>query len=125
MKQVEIRKIDNFYYVFDDDCYTLYNLFKYKIQNNKTGFPISALNKVINTLEEKNINYIIKNEEKANNFKKKNTYQKYLENGKKEYQKKQIDLNITEKIKELNEEQTKDLYNLILEKLYERKIYNS
>lgn len=53
MKQLEIRKIGNFYYVFDDDCYVLYNLFKYKIQNNKTGFPISALNKVINTLEEK------------------------------------------------------------------------
>lgn len=119
MKQLEIRRIGNFYYVFDDDCYILYNLFKYKIKNNKTGFPASALNKVINTLEEKNINYTIKNEEKFNNFKKKNSYQKYLEKGKKEYQKKQIDLNIEEKIKELNEEQAKELYNLILEKLYE------
>lgn len=119
MNQVEIRKIGNFYYVFDEDCYILYSLFHYQIKNNKSGFPISVLNKIINTLEEKQINYIVKNEDKSMNFKKKNMYQKYLEIGKKEYEQNQIDKHIMEKIKELDEQKAKQLYQLILEYLNE------
>ena len=53
------------------------------------------------------------------NFKKKNTYQKYFELGIKEYNEKQIDLKITEKIKELDEVKAKQLYKIILEYLNE------
>ena len=93
--------------------------FHYQIKQNKTGFPISVLNKILNTLEEKQINYIVKNEDKIMNFKKKNTYQKYFELGIKEYNEKQIDLKITEKIKELDEVKAKQLYKIILEYLNE------
>ena len=39
--------------MFDDDCYIFYTLFHYQIKQNKAGFPISVLKKILNTLEEK------------------------------------------------------------------------
>ena len=52
-----IRKEGLFYSVFDSDAEILNYLFDYKIINNRCGFPINAINKVLNTLEEKKINY--------------------------------------------------------------------
>ena len=37
--KVTIRKIGNFYHVFDEDVYILYYLFHYKIYQGKCGFP--------------------------------------------------------------------------------------
>ena len=39
---VKLRKSGTFYNTFDDDCYILYYLFGYGINNMKVGFPKSA-----------------------------------------------------------------------------------
>ena len=46
MNAVKIRKSGTFYCVFDDDCYIVHFLLGYQINNQKVGFPASALNKV-------------------------------------------------------------------------------
>ena len=57
--KVTIRKIGNFYHVFDEDVYILYYLFHYKIYQGKCGFPKSAYNKVIQKLEECRISMVV------------------------------------------------------------------
>ena len=70
-----------FYNVYEIDAYIFNMLFDYKIlDNRKVGFPKSILNKIINTLEDKHINYniIFKNKENIiKDFKNRNTYNKY------------------------------------------------
>ena len=61
---VSLIKIGKFYNVYLRDAYILSYLFGYKLrdmeQNIKTcGFPETALNKVISTLENKKINYYL------------------------------------------------------------------
>ena len=64
----------------NDDAIVLNNLFHYKIKTVtnyiKTGFPLKSIDKVINVLEEKNINYIILDKEIID--KKKYSNNKYL-----------------------------------------------
>lgn len=48
-----------FIVTFDDDANIISELFNYKINNNKLGFPSSSISKVENKLLEENINYII------------------------------------------------------------------
>lgn len=67
--------------VYGDDANIISSLFGYKIlNNNKVGFPESILNKVINTLEDNKISYMViyidKDPEKKD-FKKLNNYTKY------------------------------------------------
>ena len=82
-RSIIIRKSGGFYQVFDNDALIISYLFNYKIINHKCGFPLIVINKVMNVLEEKNINYIIKDEEEiVKNFRSKNTYSKYLEKSK-------------------------------------------
>ena len=54
---VVFRKNGGFYSVYGDDCYILYYLFKYRIIDDRVGFPISAYNKVVNVLNENLINH--------------------------------------------------------------------
>ena len=42
---INIVKKGGFYTVYNNDCYIINYLFNYKIVNNKTGFPISSINK--------------------------------------------------------------------------------
>jgi len=57
----------------------LHYLFDYKIVNNKTGFPISSLDKVKNALQEYNINYIINGDEIIEkDFDSLNKYDEYI-----------------------------------------------
>mgnify|MGYP005793583383 CR=1 FL=1 len=78
MKFVTIRKMGLFYQVFDDDALILHYLLDYRVIDKKVGFPSNALNKVINILEEKKINYKITNEEEEKDFKDLNKYDYYL-----------------------------------------------
>jgi hypothetical protein len=78
MKKIEIRKLGLFYNSFDDDAKIMNYLFGYQIKDNRIGFPLNALNKVINTLEDKKISYEILGETKKD-FKNLNTYNIYLE----------------------------------------------
>lgn len=83
---IKIRKSGTFYSVFDDDCYVLYYLFGYNIKHSKTGFPKSALNKVINCLEENKINYEVVGEDIKGNFKTLNKYNKFYKLGLNKYE---------------------------------------
>ncbi|MGM9879635.1 MAG: hypothetical protein ACI31R_06425 [Bacilli bacterium] len=70
-KKVILRQVGKFVNVFDEDAVIISYLLNYKLVNDKVGFPMNALNKVINTLEEKKISYELKGEEKiAKDFKK-------------------------------------------------------
>lgn len=110
--KVCLRKIGGFYHVFDNDAIIIHYFFNYKIQNKKTGFPISALVKVKNLLEEKSISYNIDNEDEVD-FKGNNEYDLYLKKGelliKKEYRLRHID----ECLEEMNEKQLGKLLRII------------
>lgn len=54
-----IIKVGNFYHIYDEDAIIMFYLFKYKINDNKVGFPIRSLDKVINKLTKNSINYYI------------------------------------------------------------------
>lgn len=55
-----IFKNGKFYNVYNDDAFIFYYLFGYKIlKDDKVGFPESGLVKVLNTIEDKKINYQI------------------------------------------------------------------
>ena len=60
---VILFKSGNFYICFDEDAVVLNNIFNYKItelkNNIKVGFPINLINKNIDILNNKKINYII------------------------------------------------------------------
>lgn len=52
-------KVGNFYHIYDNDMIIINYLFKYKIIDDRVGFPVSAINKVINKLKKLEINYYI------------------------------------------------------------------
>lgn len=81
---VLLRKVGGFYVCFDDSAIILFYFFDYKIKNGRVGFPISAISKVTNVLENNSINYVIKDnmtEVEKNIFGKKNKYKYYLDKG--------------------------------------------
>lgn len=119
-RSIVLRKVGGFYQTFDEDALIISYLFNYKVINHKCGFPIIAINKVTNILEENNINYIIKDkEEQIKDFKKKNNYDKYLEKSiTKDNINKRIS-NILEKINKLDNNKLNELLTLIEDKIYE------
>lgn len=78
-KYITIVKVGSFYYCYGRDCYIMAYLLKYKINILKDGiyscaFPRNSLNKVMATLEQNKINYLLLDrrnnydvEEKSNN----------------------------------------------------------
>lgn len=113
-KSIILRRTGSFYQVFDDDALIINYLFDYKIINHKCGFPVKTIDRVINTLEEKSINYIIKNEEEiVRDFKKKNNYNKYLEKSKIKYNINYRINVILEKINKMNTEELEKILTLI------------
>lgn len=118
---VILRKTGKFYNVFDDDAYILYYFFGYKIVNNKTGFPITAYNKVINALEDNYINYEVKAEKNiVKNFKNKNKYSFYLEKGKEKMITYEHNKKIEEGVMELTNEEIDKVYEYIRKIINER-----
>lgn len=81
-------------------------IFGYQIKDNRCGFPLNALNKVINVLEDKKISYEVIGE-CSKDFKKLNTYKSYLE-------KSQNKLEINERLDNI----INKLENLDSERLY-------
>lgn len=86
--RVVMVKIGVFYHVYGKDSYILSYLFNYQIKQidnnyNTCGFPKSTINKVMKTLEDNNISYMIvcKSDnyeiETEEDFKGKNEYEKY------------------------------------------------
>ena len=56
---VKLYKKGGFYHCYNDDSYIIGYLCDYKIINNRVGFPIRSINKVINTLVVNKIDYVI------------------------------------------------------------------
>lgn len=86
---IELYKNDGkFITCYNDDAYILHSIFGYKLvgegKNDKLGFPSTVIDKIIDKLDSLSINYEIyykKELESSKGFKKKNNYQKYLEQG--------------------------------------------
>lgn len=106
---VVLRKNGGFYSVYGNDCYIFYYLFGYKIVDDRVGFPVSAYNKVINTLEENFISYEVVNGNLAN-YKKRNNYEKFVKLGKKKHS---LDFRIKEIISKLDKLQEKDIDKIL------------
>ena len=105
MKFVTIRKVGLFYQVFDDDALILHFLLTYKVIDSKVGFPNNALNKVINVLEEKKINYKVIGEDIESNFKDLNKYDLYLAKAKDKIVVQEIIHNMEIKLEKKSEEE--------------------
>ncbi len=111
---ITLKKLGGFYNVYNDDAYILFYLFHYNIKNNKSGFPLTAYNKVINCLEENDINYIVEGKEEVKrDFKKKNKYCFIVDKGKKLYEREQRSNFIYERISDLKESEIDELLTLI------------
>ena len=86
---IELYKNDGkFITCYNEDAYILHSIFGYKLvgegKNDKLGFPSTVIDKIIDKLDSLSINYEIyykKELESSKDFKKKNNYQKYLEQG--------------------------------------------
>ncbi len=86
---IELYKNDGkFITCYNDDAYILHSIFGYKLvgegKNDKLGFPSTVIDKIIEKLDSLSINYEIyykKELESSKDFKKKNNYQKYLDQG--------------------------------------------
>lgn len=115
---VLLREIGKFVSVFDEDSIIISYLMGYKIVNSKVGFPSNVLVKVINKLEDNNINYLIKykdNKEDKKDFNKNNNYKKILEKGKKVLELREMKDNITPKLEILEIEKLEKIVKCINE----------
>lgn len=119
-KTLILRKIGGFYQAFDDDALIMSYLFNYKVINYRCGFPISSINKVIEKLEELNINYILKQEEEIEkDFKRKNNYLKYLDKSKVKDSINNRIHNILNKLDKLDKNKLEELLTTIEDLVYE------
>lgn len=86
---IKLYKNDGKFIVcYNDDAYILHSIFGYKLvgegKNDKLGFPSTVIDKITEKLDSLTINYEIyykKELESSKDFKKKNSYQKYLDLG--------------------------------------------
>lgn len=77
-KTLQLYKIGKFYNIYGDGAIILNYLFGYKILiDGKVGFPESALIKVINTIEDKKIDYQIINKDGNDVIKKYGNFNNY------------------------------------------------
>ena len=58
---VNIKDSGKYCYVEGDDCYILYYLFGYRLNNDKCYFKSKYLERVMNGLKKKKINYRLNN----------------------------------------------------------------
>lgn len=56
---VILIKSGNFYLTFSEDAIIFNYLFNYQIKEDKVGFPINSIDKILFELREKQLNYII------------------------------------------------------------------
>jgi len=83
---VVLIKSGNFYITYENDALIMNNIFNYQNINNKVGFPIRSVDKVMNSLNDKNINYVIDNNDDSDILEftsNGNEYLRYYEQAKK------------------------------------------
>ncbi len=111
-----LRKVGGFYHAFDEDAILLFSLFRYRINNGKSGFPVGSIDKVKNTLQEEKVNYFLKideEEEESMSFKEENRYLEIYNKGKEEYRDFHKKEKVTERIFTLKEEQVDEVIKLV------------
>ena len=116
MQYITLRKSGGFYICFDNDAIVLSYLCNYKINNGRVGFPIGAIDKVINILENSSVSYVVKvglDETSLKKYGKKNKYKFYLDKGKCKISLDNRINKILEKINNLKEEEVIRLLDLI------------
>ena len=114
--KVILRKNGGFYCVYGDDSFILYYLLNYKIVGDKVGFPSSAVNKVINLLEDNHISYEV--DGNVYDFKTRNKYKKILDLGKRKCS---LDYRVNDIISKLEKLDEKDIDKILdyIEGFYE------
>lgn len=114
--KVVLRKNGGFYSVYGDDAYILYYLLNYRIIGDKVGFPNSALNKVVNLLEDNHISFEV--DGNVYYLKNRNKYKKILDLGKR---KSSLDYRVNDIISKLDKLNEKDIDKILdcVESFYE------
>lgn len=115
---IELRKSGKFYNCFGNDAMIMHHLMNYKIVPSKggVGFPESAYNKVINTLEDNNISYRVYEKDNMlleKDYEKLNNYKKVLTNARKGISFEQRINDIENKIKTLSNKKINQLLEVI------------
>ncbi len=130
-ESIILVKVGTFYHCYARDAYIISYLFGYQIKNievnlSTTGFPKTALNKVIKNLEDKNISYIIVNKsdnyevEDELDFKSKNSYMDIYNKSHKYISKKnKIDSIYNYLLENINNVDIKEKINKVEDILYE------
>lgn len=113
-----MRKSGKFFHTFGDDATIMHYLLGYKIVAEKggAGFPETALNKVINALEDNEISYIVYDKEDilyAKDFKKINAYKNILKKGIKDLSNEERFAKVVNKIRNLSDKELDNLLELI------------
>ncbi len=119
-KFVNLRKVGKFYNTYESDAYVLHALMGYEVSNGRVGFPLNALGKVQNELEQHKVNYKIIEKEievEKRDFKNFNSYEKYFQEGTHSFQKKKDEQELLEKIRSLHPDQVEKILNVIEEML--------
>lgn len=80
---------------------------------SKVGFPKSALNKVLNTLDNAKVNYEVIGEDKVSNYKNLNKYLTYVNRGEEKYSKDINYQNVIDKLKDLSEDKLDRIFKSI------------
>lgn len=122
-----MRKNGGFYNCFEEDAKIINYFFNYRIVNGRTGFPIGGINKIVNLLEDKKINYLLRNsdEEIIEKKFKKNTYLFYLDKAnRKGSVEKRINY-IIDKLSELNDKKLEVLIDVVEDFIDEWEIFNN
>ena len=101
---VAFKKRGKFYEVKYADAYILWSLLRYKINNNKVGFPESSLVKVLDVLNENQVDYGFSLNDIQLKNSMKNKYVEILEKAKKEWIKEKKEKDLLEKIKKAKQE---------------------
>ena len=100
-KYIEFKRKGKFYEVKHEDAYIFWYLLRYKIHNNKVGFPESSLFKVLDILKENQVGYRLSLDDDLGYIKSttENKYEEILEEAKKEFLKEKKQKELLDKIK--------------------------
>ena len=114
-KYIEFKRKGKFYEVKHEDAYILWYLLRYKIYNNRIGFPESSLFKVLDILKENQVGYRLSLDDDLGYIKsnKENKYEEILEKSKKEWIKEKKEKDLLEKIKKAKQEDLEKVLSYI------------
>ena len=112
-KYIEFKRKGKFYEVKHEDAYILWYLLRYKIYNNRIGFPESSLFKVLDILKENQVGYRLSLDDDLGYIKSttENKYEEILEKAKKEWIKEKKEKDLLEKIKKAKQEDLEKVLN--------------